>query len=144
MYYLLFQPEALNEKDIVYKNGQRLEDYTEYSSTYNQIVTLFEKAGHSSYPWMGKYAGYYVVRGLFNTTDEKGRTLAFLFASDSKDIKEELRTLSGKIDQVVSDSTWQTIEVYLSSSNKRNGVYKIALAIALIILITLIISLCNK
>lgn len=144
MNYLLFQPEALAEKDRVYKNGQRLENYTEYSSTYNQIVTLFEKAGHSSYPWMGKYVGYYVVRGLFKETDEKGRTLSFLFASDSKDIKEELLTLSDRIGYVVSESTVQTIDAFLSSSNKRKGLYIIALPISLIILITIIISLCNK
>lgn len=143
MNYLLFQPEVLTDKDRVYRNGQLLNETKEYSATYNRIVSLFEKAGNYNYPWMGKYAGFYVLRGLFNRKDEKGRTLSFLYASNSMDVKAELQELSCKIGYEVSGATYQTIEGFMESARKKRLIGKIAIPVSFVLLITLIVLLCS-
>ncbi len=143
MNFLLFQPEILTDDDRVYKNGQLLNGSPEYSATYDKIVSLFEKVGNNNYPWLGKYDGFYVVRGLFNKKDEKGRTLSFLFASNSNDVKTELQELSCKIGYEVSDSTFQTIDHFMGSAKKKQLINRIAIPVSIILLITLIILLCS-
>lgn len=143
MNYLLFQPEVLTEKDRVYKNGKLINDSSEFSSTYDFVVKLVEEAGSNNYPWIGKIKGYYVVRGLFNVKDEKGRTLSFLFVSDSCDFKSELQEIAQKIEKEVSNKTYQAIDTFIDYNKKKHRLVRIAVPVFLAFIIILIISLCS-
>lgn len=143
MNYLLFQPEVLTEKTRVYKDGQLLNNTKEYNATYERIISLFERAGNPNYPWMGKYAGFYVLRGLFNTKDEEGRILPFLYATNSNDVKNEVQEISSKIGHEVASATYQTIESFAKSTKNKRLTIIIAISTIIVILVSLIIILCN-
>ena len=142
MNYLLFQPEILTNKDRVYKNGQLLNETKDYSATYDMMVSLFENAGNASCPWMGRHSGLYVLRGFFNTKDEKGRMLSFLYASNGKDVKDELKKLSCQIGYEVAGSTYQTVDRYMELAKKKR-LTSIFAIISIVVIISLTIILCN-
>ena len=139
MNYLLYQPALLSEPDVVYKDGSLLTEPTERGETYDKIVRLFEKAGHAQYPWVGKVDGLFVVRGLFSAKDEKGRVLAFLFASDQEDFKEELKTLASTVGYAVSDETYASIDFFRVRTKKITLVILTALSLVALVCFTLIL-----
>lgn len=144
MNYLLFQPATLSEPDRVYLNGELIEDSLKRSEVYDKIVSIFKKTNSSGYPWFGKSGAYYVLRGLFESKDELGRTLSFLFASDGQDFIDELSSISKTVGYKVDAQTMSTIDGFSTqSSNKKSMFLCISLAIILVLLIIIILLLCN-
>ena len=118
MNYLLFQPAILTEPDAVYKNGTLLSNSDERGKAYDEIVNLSLSTGNSQYPWVGKVDGFFFVRGLFDATDEKGRTLSFLFASNNESFKDELESVSATIGYAIKDETRDAIYSFKKKSNR--------------------------
>ena len=142
MNYFLFQPASLTEPDRVYRNGELLEQSSDRSQVYDKIVSLFRKGGQSSYPWIGKVRSFYLVRGLFDAKDEAGRTLSFLFASDNDVFKNDLIDIADSIHFSVDSQTYQAIDEFLSSREKKKKTWKIiSLFLIVVFLITLIFAL---
>ena len=80
MNILLYQPATIAEEDHLYLNGKLLPDSSERTEMYDRIVSIF-KTVKSKYPLVCKTNGLFVVRGLFDAEDEKGRKLSFIFMS---------------------------------------------------------------
>ena len=143
MNYLLYQPAVLTEPDAVYKNGSLLTDSDERGKVYDEIVSLSLKSGSNQYPWVGKVDDMFFVRGLFDANDEKGRTLAFLFASDSLDFKKELKSVASTIGYKVKDDTYASIDSFRNQPKRSLMTTLVLSCIAIVILTILIISKCN-
>lgn len=145
MNYLLFQPASLSEPDKVYFNGKLVEDISKRRKVYDKIVSLFNDVGINSYPWFGRDGDYFVLRGLFDAKDEKGRTLSFLFASDSSNYEVDLKNLSKTIGYNVDAQTLASIDNFINRPAKKKSIIKyVSLAIVgIVLLITLIALLCN-
>lgn len=144
MNYLLFQPASLSEPDKVYLNGSLIEDTSKRREVYDEIVSLFSSIGTKTYPWLGKIGGCFVLRGLFDATDEKGRTLSFLFASDNVNYLDELKRISKTIGYNIDHSTLSIIENFSVHFEKKRSIIKyISLTIISIVLITIISLLCK-
>lgn len=163
MNFLLFQPASLSEPDKVFYNGELIIDNTARGEIYDTIVSIFNKISTNSYPWFGKSGQFYVLRGLFEAKDETGRTLSFLFASDSENYQEELSTLSRIIGYKIDAQTLDSIVEF--STHKSNNETKninssfklitlfakkpsiikyVSFAFVLIVLITIILIICNN
>ncbi len=80
---LWYQPEKLNEPDVVVFNGKRLPEGDECSARFDQLYEISSKAIKHRTPWCGKVEGYYFVKGYFDARDEKGRLLPFMFISSA-------------------------------------------------------------
>ena len=139
MNYLLYQPALLSEPDVVYKNSSLLTEPKEREEIYGKIVRLFEKTGHAQYPWVGKVDGLYVVRGLFSSRDEQGRVLAFLFASDQKDFKGELKSLASTVGYDVTDETYASVDSFRDKAKKKSLAIVTALFVVALVCLTLIL-----
>lgn len=145
MNYLLFQPASLLEPDKVYLNGRLVEDVSKRREVYDKIVLLFNSIGTKTYPWFGKAGGFFVLRGLFDVKDEKGRTLPFLFASDNENFQDELKSLSIKVGYNIDRSTLNIIDNPSNYLEKKRSIFKyIFLTILSIVLITIISLLCKS
>lgn len=145
MNYFLYQPASLTEPDKVYFNGVLIDDAAKRGEVYDKIVAIFNKLGNNTYPWFGKSGTFYVLRGLFETRDEKGRTLSFLFASDSPLFRKELEAISKAIGYSITKNTNDTIaDFFINESKKKSAIKYISFAAIGIILITIIsLLLCN-
>lgn len=147
MNYLLFQPALLSEPDKVYLNGKLVEDISERREVYDKIVSLFNSIGGKTYPWFGKAGVFFVLRGLFDVKDEKGRTLSFLFASDNENYQDELKSISKTIGYNIDQSTLNIIDNPSNYLEKKRSIFKyicIFLTIISIVLITIISLLCKS
>lgn len=139
MNYFLYQPALLSEPDVVCKNNSLLTEPKEREETYDKIVRLFEKTGPAQYPWVGKIEGLYVVRGLFSAKDELGRVLVFLFASDQKDFKGELKSLAAIVGYDVTDETYASIDSFRDKAKKKSLAIVAALFVVALVCLTLIL-----
>lgn len=149
MNFLLYQPALLSEPDKVYLNGTLLEDTSKRREVYDTIVSLFNSIGTKTYPWFGKAGDFYVLRGLFDAKDEKGRTLSFLFASDNVNYQEELTSISKTIGYNVDSKTWIAIDDFSAHREKIKSIIKyVSIAFISIVfsatLITIIFILCKR
>ena len=104
MNILLYQPATIAEEDQIYLNGKLLPDSSERTEMYDRIVSIF-KTVKSKYPLVCKTNGLFVVRGLFDAEDEKGRKLSFIFMSDSKEFLEEILSVTKTVGYEVAPST---------------------------------------
>lgn len=145
MYYLLYQPASLTEPDKVYLNGALINDAAKRGEVYDKIVAIFNRIGNNNYPWFGKSGTFYVLRGLFEARDEKGRTLSFLFASDSLNFRKELDDISKTIGYGITKSTYDTVEDFCVKDAKRKSAIKyISFSVIGIIVVTIIsLLLCS-
>ena len=85
--------------------------------------------------------GLFVVRGLFSAKDEQGRVLAFLFASDQKDFKDELQSLASTVGYAVSDETYASIDSFRDRTKKKT--LAILTALALVCFTLILVSKCK-
>lgn len=141
MNYLLYQPASLTEPDKVYLNGFLIEDATKRGEIYDKIVAIFNRLGNNTYPWIGKSESFYVLRGLFEARDEKGRTLSFLFASDSPNFRKELDDISKTIGYGITKSTNDTVKDFCIKDAKRKSAIKYISFTTIGIIVVTIISL---
>ena len=119
MNLLLFQPAVLSEDDKVFRDGVLLTRFEEREDAYQTLVRLFDGVDNDQYPWIGKVGDFYLLRGLFNEEDEKGRRLSFLFASDNESYWEELNSVVSDIDLTLSDNTESLVSSFLEKSKKK-------------------------
>lgn len=141
---LLYQPALLSEPDKVYLNGTLVEDTSKRREVYDKIVSLSNSIGTKTYPWFGKAGGFFVLRGLFDIKDEKGRTLSFLFVSDNVNYLHELKSISKTIGYNIDHSTLSIIEEFSDHIEKTKSVFLfVSLTIISILLITIISFLCK-
>lgn len=138
MNILFYQPAVLSEKDKVYYNGELLSENPQRMQYYDRIVSIFKDV-KSTYPFVGKAKGLYVIRGLFDATDEKGRQLAFLFASDSRDYLEELKHVTGIVGYSVTQSTLKSIDVFRHNQKTHQNCVISVFSIILLAIITFLI-----
>ena len=142
MYFFLYQPASLIEPDMVYYNGVLIDDSYQRGEVYDRIVAIFNKVNNNTYPWLGKTGKFYTMRGLFDVKDEKGRNLAFLFASDNPDFSKELAGMYQVIGYDATQSTKDTVDEFLvKEANHKPAIKFITLATIVLILIIIIISL---
>lgn len=138
MNILLYQPAVLSEEDKVYFNGELLSENSKRLEIIERIGSIF-RGVESSYPLVGKTKGLFVVRGLFDATDEKGRQLAFLFAADSRDFLEELKKVTRSIGYPISQSTLKSIDDFRHNQKIKQTLVISVLSIILLTLITYLI-----
>ncbi|MBR6869761.1 MAG: hypothetical protein IKM93_08095 [Bacteroidales bacterium] len=142
MNYLLYQPAILADADRVYLNGDLVEEAPRRSEVYDTIVSLFNKMDNSLYPSLDKVDGFYLLRGLFDAKDEKGRTLSFLFASDSDKCIDELSAIAKTIGYRIDASTLNKTEAFLQRNKKnRDAVKYISLTLLGVIIILILLLL---
>lgn len=133
MNLLLFQPAVLTENDKVFRDGVLLTQFYEREDAYQTIVTLFNGVDNNQYPWMGKVGDFYLIRGLFNDVDEKGRRLSFLFASNDESFWEDLNSVVNSIDQTISDNTELIIASYLEKSKKKAWLIRTIITVGIVV-----------
>ena len=144
MNYLLFQPAILSEADKVFLNGEIIEDPTRKSEVYDCIVSIFNHVKTNNYPYFDKVGNYYVIRGLFEAKDEKGRVLSFLFASDSENYCEELSNVSKIIGLKIDTKTLAAINhPLIQGTIKLTKKFLLPVIICLVFIIIISLVVCN-
>ena len=138
MNILFYQPAVLSEEDKVYFNGELLSENSKKLEIIEQIGSIF-RGVKSTYPLVGKAKGLYVVRRLFDATDEKGRQLAFLFTSDSRDFLEELKHATAIVGYSISQSTLKSIDDFHSNQKTKQTLVIGVFSIIFLTLITYLI-----
>lgn len=136
MNYFIYQPPRLDDADIIYCNAELINDSRKRVEVYSMIAKIHDEVRLKSYPWFGKKNGYYVLKGLFNAKDEKGRTMSFFFASNDDDYENILACIAEKIGYDIGLSTQQLMEDYLKEK-KRNQFIKCGLVILSLVLLML-------
>ena len=137
MNILLYQPATIAEEDQIYLNGKLLPDSLERTEMYDRIVSIF-KTVKSKYPLVCKTNGLFVVRGLFDAVDEKGRKLSFIFMSDSKEFLEEILSVTKTVGYEVAPSTITYIQKFKHACKIKTYLVVILLAITFLATITIL------
>ena len=137
MNILLYQPATIAEEDQIYLNGKLLPDSLERTEMYDRIVSIF-KTVKSKYPLVCKTNGLFVVRGLFDAVDEKGRKLSFIFMSDSKEFLEEILSVTKTVGYEVAPSTITYIQKFKYACKIKTYLAVILLAITFLATITIL------
>ena len=131
---LWYQPEELNNDDVIISNGKILPKDIEYNKCFRQLMEVSDVSIHHKSPWCGIVNGFFFVKGWFDALDKRGRKLPFMFVSDEKNgynaLIRELNRIGYKMDQSTG-----------SSVKRRNVVLysKVAVIITIIIIIILTI-----
>lgn len=131
---LWYQPEELNNDDVIISNGKILPKDIEYNNCFRQLMKVSDVAIHHKSPWCGIVNGFFFVKGWFDAIDKGGRRLPFMFVSDEKDGYKALICELNRIGYKMDHSTKNSVK-------RRNvSLYsKIAVIISIIIIIILII-----
>ena len=137
MNILLYQPATIAEEDQIYLNGKLLPDSSERTEMYDRIVSIF-KTVKSKYPLVCKTNGLFVVRGLFDAVDEKGRKLSFIFMSDSKEFLEEILSVTKTVGYEIAPSTITYIKKFKHACKIKTYLVVILLAITFLATITIL------
>lgn len=138
---LWYQPEKLNDPDVVVFNGKRLPEGDECSARFNQLYEISSKAIKHRTPWCGMVEGYYFVKGYFDARDEKGRLLPFMFISSGE--KEGKKALERELNALGYGMTADTI-----SAIKRQArlplIVAIAATVVIVALLAYLLNSCNN
>lgn len=137
---LLYQPAIFSEEDKVYFNGQLVLDQDKSSEAYSRIVSIFKNV-KNTYPYTAKINGLYVIRGLFDAIDEKGRTMTFIFASDSDDYSDQVLNVTQSIGYPISKSTLKCINDFKHNRKLKQSIF---ISLITILVSTLLIYLLCK
>ena len=135
----LFFLASLNESDVVYLNCELVKDPTKRSELYSNIGKIFSKTGNS-YPLFCKKGKFYLLRGLFDAKDDKGRILPFLFASTEANYKSEVLNIAESIGYKISSSTIDAIQAYIKK-RKIIMITSLSLLFLLMVVVLLIVVL---
>ena len=131
---LWYQPEELNNDDIIIYNGKILPKDIEYNKCFRQLMQVSDVAIHHKSPWCGIVKGFFFVKGWFDALDKNGRKLPFMFISNEengyKTLICELNRIGYRMDYGTGKSVkYRNVALYS----------KIAVIISIIILIILTI-----
>ena len=131
---LWYQPEELNNDDVIISNGKILPKDIEYNNCFRQLMKVSDMAINHKSPWCGNVNGFFFVKGWFDALDKKGRRLPFMFVSDKKDGYKTLIYELNRIGYTMDHSTENSVK-------RRNvSLYsKIAVIISIFIIIILTI-----
>lgn len=133
---LWYQPEELNNDDVVISNGKILPKDIEYNKCFRQLMEVSDVAIHHKSPWCGIVNGFFFVKGWFDALDKRGRKLPFMFVSDEKNgynaLIRELNRIGYKMDQSTG-----------SSVKRRNVVLYSKVAVIITIIIIIILTIVN-
>ena len=135
---LWYQSEKLNNTDVVSLNGQILPEGVDNNSCFRRLKEISDKAIAHKTPWCGRVNGTYFVKGWFDSVDEDGRQMAFMFISEEKDGRDALMRELSSIGYSMEPDTQECVNK--SSSKKIYGKYAILLAIIIIIILTIIVA----
>lgn len=131
---LWYQPEELNNDDVIISNGKILPKDIEYNNCFRQLMKVSDVAIHHKSPWCGIVNGFFFVKGWFDSLDKKGRRLPFMFVSDKKDGYKALICELNRIGYKMDHSTENSVKL------RNVSLYsKIAVIISIIIIIILTI-----
>ncbi len=131
---LWYQPEELNNDDVIISNGKILPKDIEYNKCFRQLMKVSDMALHHKSPWCGIVNGFFFVKGWFEALDKKGRKIPFMFVSNEKDGYKALICELNRIGYIMDHSTESIVK-------RRNFSLfsKMAVIISIIILIILTI-----
>lgn len=87
---LWYQPEKLNDDDIIVVNGEKISKGNAYTEYFRELKLLSDKAIKHNSPWCGYVSNTFFVKGFLDAVDEHGRNLAFMFLSQETDGIQEL------------------------------------------------------
>lgn len=136
---LWYQPERLNEQDVIIHNGERVEDALKCVEHFSLIKQEADFVLKKESPWCGKVHNFFFMKGSLDAKDELGRTLSFMYITDLPNPKEALQ----------SDLERNCLRLTSSSENclnreSRLTIFQIALiSIAILTIVTLIIYTFN-
>ena len=81
---LWYQPEKLNDDDVIVVNGEKISKGNDYTKYFRELKSLSDRAIKYDSPWCGYMSDTFFVKGYFDSVDEHGRNLVFMFLSQDK------------------------------------------------------------
>lgn len=87
---LWYQPERMDDQDVIIYNGERVEDALKRAEHFGIIMRQAELVIKKQKPWCGKVRGFFFMKGHLDMKDELGRTMGFMYITDSPNYKEAL------------------------------------------------------
>ena len=107
---LWYQPAKLREHNVIIVNGEKLPLGSEYDQYFDELKKASDEAIHHKNPWCGHVSGAFFVKGYFDTVDEHGRPLVFMFISNMQDGRAELLTTLEKLGFKLTPETSQCLK----------------------------------
>jgi hypothetical protein len=87
---LWYQPERMDDQDVIIYNGERVEDALKRTEYFGIIRRQAELVLKKQKPWCGLVRGFFFMKGHLDRKDELGRTMSFMYITDSTNYKEAL------------------------------------------------------
>ena len=80
---LWYQPERMDDQDVIIYNGERVEDALKRTEYFGIIRRQAELVLKKQKPWCGLVRGFFFMKGHLDRKDELGRTMSFMYITDS-------------------------------------------------------------
>lgn len=133
---LWYQPAKLREHNVIIVNGEKVPLGSEYDQYFDELRKASDETIHHKNPWCGRVSGAFFVKGYFDTVDEHGRPLVFMFISNKQDGRAELLSTIERFGFKLTPETSQCLE----RMNIAGIVLVASLALVAIILLILMIN----
>ncbi len=82
---LWYQPQDPKLDDIIFLNGERLKNKQDIQDNFYIICSAVNKVSNKETPWCGIVNGYFFLKGYLDMKDNVGRTMSFIYVTDSED-----------------------------------------------------------
>ena len=132
---LWYQPERMDDQDVIIYNGERVEDALKCAEHFGLIKQQADYVLKKNSPWCGKVRNFFFMKGNLDAKDELGRTMSFMYITDLPNPKEAL-----KHDLELAGLGLASSSENCLNRNSRLTTFQIALiSIAILTIVTLII-----